>query len=61
MALIMLISVNMNAQKFSDLDKNPLDLASFPSRGSDKAIKVFYSRPQLKERAVNSLTQKDNV
>ncbi|MEH6538208.1 MAG: DUF2911 domain-containing protein [Psychroserpens sp.] len=52
MAFVMLISVNMNAQKFPGLDKSPLDLASFPSRGADKAIKVFYSRPQLKGRTL---------
>jgi hypothetical protein len=52
MAFVMLISVNMNAQEFPGLDKSPLDLASFPNRGADKAIKVFYSRPQLKGRTV---------
>ncbi|WP_296382323.1 DUF2911 domain-containing protein [Winogradskyella sp.] len=51
-AFMMLVSFNIEAQKFSGLDKSPLDLASFPSRGSDKAIKVFYSRPQLKGRTV---------
>jgi hypothetical protein len=51
-AFMMLISYNVDAQKFSGLDKSPLDLASFPSRGADKVIKVFYSRPQLKGRTV---------
>lgn len=50
--LTMLFSLNIEAQKFPGLDKSPLDLASFPSRGADKAIKVFYSRPQLKGRTV---------
>ncbi len=51
-AFMMLVSFNVEAQKFGGLDKSPLDLASFPSRGADKAIKVFYSRPQLKGRTV---------
>ncbi len=49
---MILVSFNVDAQKFAGLDKSPLDLASFPSRGADKAIKVFYSRPQLKGRTV---------
>ena len=51
-ALMMLVSFNADAQKFAPLDKSPLDLASFPNRGSDKLIKVFYSRPQLNGRTV---------
>ena len=51
-ALTMLVSTNVQAQKFPPLDKSPLDLASFPNRGADKLIKVFYSRPQLKGRTV---------
>lgn len=53
-ALTILISINVEAQKFAPLDKSPLDLASFPNRGSDKLIKVFYSRPQLKGRTVGT-------
>ncbi len=49
---LIVASTTMHAQKFPPLDKSPLDLASFPSRGSNKAIKVFYSRPQLKGRSV---------
>ena len=51
-AFAMLFATNATAQKFPGLDKSPLDLASFPNRGADKAIKVFYSRPQLKGRTV---------
>ena len=59
-AFMMLVSFNVDAQKFAPLDKSPMDLATFPSRG-EKLIKVYYSRPQLKGRAVKSLTQKDKV
>jgi len=51
-AFIMLLSFNGNAQKFASLDKSPLDLAAFPSRGN-KLIKVFYRRSQLKGRTVS--------
>ena len=53
-AFVMIFASEATAQKFSGLDKSPLDLASFPSRGSNKAIKVFYSRPQLKGRTVGT-------
>lgn len=57
MALIMLISIDMNAQKFADLDASPMDAASFPEshRVSKKIIKIIYSRPQLKERPIEKL------
>ena len=51
-AFMMLVSFNVDAQKFPPLDKSPLDLAAFPNRGANKLIKVFYSRPQLKGRTV---------
>lgn len=59
-AFMMLVSFNADAQEFRDLDKSPMDLATFPARG-EKLIKVYYSRPQLNGRAVKSLTQKDKV
>ena len=48
---------NVNAQKFSDLDVSPMDMASYPTsfRDSNKQIKVIYSRPQLKERTLDKL------
>ncbi|MCC1485490.1 DUF2911 domain-containing protein [Winogradskyella immobilis] len=52
-AFVMLLSFNAEAQKFSPLDKSPLDLASFSSEGG-KAIKVFYSRPYLKGRTIGT-------
>lgn len=51
-AFAMIFTTDATAQKFPGLDKSPLDLAAFPSRGANKAIKVFYSRPQLKGRTV---------
>ena len=60
-AFMMLVSFNVDAQEFRGLDKSPMDVSAFPSRGAEKLIKVYYSRPQLNGRAVNSLTQKDNV
>jgi len=53
-AFMMLLSSNVNAQKFPGLDVSPLDLAAYPSRGADKVIKVFYSRPQLKGRTIGT-------
>lgn len=46
-----------NAQKFAELDPSPMDAATFPSnyKIADKAIKVIYSRPQLKGRDVAKL------
>jgi len=55
--LLMLFSFNVNAQKFSGLDKSPMDAASFPSsyKVADKAVKIVYSRPQLNGRALSKL------
>lgn len=45
------------AQSFTGLDKSPMDAAAYPSsyRVSDKLVKVVYSRPQLKGRALSKL------
>ena len=58
-----LYSVNINAQKFSGLDKSPMDAASFPSsyKESNKLIKVIYSRPQLKGRELGTLAPNGKV
>ncbi|WP_298236822.1 DUF2911 domain-containing protein [uncultured Algibacter sp.] len=62
-AFIMLLSTNVDAQKFRGLDKSPMDAASFPAsyKVSDKLIKVVYSRPQLKGRELSSLAQNGKV
>ena len=42
------------AQDFKELDKSPMDVASFPDnyRVSEKVIKITYCRPQLKGRSL---------
>ena len=58
-----LLSTKMQSQKFSALDKSPMDVASFPSIHDDHntQVKVIYSRPQLKGRALDSLITKGKV
>ena len=62
-ALIMLLTTNVNAQKFSKLDKSPMDAAAFPAsyKESNKLIKIVYSRPQLKGRALSKLAPNGKV
>ena len=52
-AFMMLVSFNVDAQKFRGLDKSPLDAASMGS-GNKQLAKVYYSRPQLKGRTVGT-------
>lgn len=61
--LTLLFSFNANAQKFKDLDKSPMDAASYPSdyKESNKLIKVTYSRPQLKGRSIDKLAPNTKV
>ena len=51
------------AQKFSGLDKIPMDAASYPTsyKVSDKDVKVTYSRPQLKGRPLSKLAPNGEV
>jgi hypothetical protein len=62
-AFALLLSFNAEAQKFSGLDKSPMDAASYPSdyKVSDKLIKIVYSRPQLKDREVYDLAKPGKV
>lgn len=62
-AFIMLLSTNVDAQKFSKLDKSPMDAAAFPTsyKKANKLIKIVYSRPQLKGRALNTLAPNGKV
>lgn len=52
MLCLLMASNTAFSQNFPALDKSPADIASFPKRGSDKTIKVVYSRPQAKDRKV---------
>jgi len=63
MALAMVFSTETIAQDFNGMDKSPLDNASYPSdyKVSDKAIRVTYSRPQLKGRALAELAPNGKV
>ena len=60
---IMLLTLNVNAQKFAGLDKSPMDAASFPSsyKDSNKLVKIIYSRPQLKGRDLSALAPNGKV
>ncbi len=62
-AFILLASTNVNAQKFSGLDKSPMDAAAFPTsyKESNKLIKIIYSRPQLKGRDLSTLAPNGKV
>lgn len=62
-AFVMLLSTNVNAQKFSGLDKSPMDAASFPTsyKEANKLIKITYSRPQLKGRDLAKLAPNGKV
>ena len=53
----------VSAQKFSGLDKSPMDMTAFPSsyKVADKAVRVTYSRPQLKGRSVSELAPAGEV
>ena len=62
MAFAMLLSVNLNAQKFPGLDKSPLDISVYRTERNAPAIaKVVYSRPQLKGRDLSSLAPSGKV
>ena len=56
-ALCLIFTTSTLAQKFSGLDKSPMDVAAFPTsyKVADKLVKVTYSRPQLKGRAISEL------
>jgi hypothetical protein len=62
-AITIISSTEASAQKFSKLDKSPLDAASYPSsyKISDKVVKVVYGRPQLKGRDLAKLAPANKV
>ena len=56
-AFVMLLTTNVNAQKFPGLDKSPMDAASHPNdyKVSNKVAKIVYGRPQLNGRSLEKL------
>ncbi len=62
-AFLMVLSLNVNAQEFSDLDKSPMDSAAFPTsyKEANKQMKIIYSRPQLKGRKLSKLAPNGEV
>jgi len=62
-AVTMLLSSNVNAQKFPDLDKSPMDMASYPNDYKDpaKLVRIIYSRPQLKGRDLKTLIPEGKI
>ena len=63
LAALLLFATSISAQKFYDLDKSPADIVAYPSKYnvSDKMVKIIYSRPQLKGRAVEDLAPTGKV
>lgn len=63
LAIVLMFSNEMTAQKFAKLDKSPMDAAAYPAsyKESGKMVKVIYSRPQLKGRTVEKLAPSGKV
>ena len=63
MALAMVFSTTAFAQDFGGLDKSPMDMAAFPTsyKEAAKAVRVVYSRPQLKGRTLEKLAPAGEV
>jgi len=63
MALAMVFSTEAVAQEFSGMDKSPMDMAAFPTsyKDADKTVRIVYSRPQLKGRAMQELAPTGKV
>ncbi|MFV9550158.1 DUF2911 domain-containing protein [Algibacter sp. PT7-4] len=61
-AFIMLLTTSVNAQKFAEVDKSPLDASFYKmDRKSPAIIKVVYSRPYLKGRSLSDLAPNGKV
>lgn len=63
MAFTMIFTTEALAQKFSGLDKSPMDMAAYPNdyKKANKAMRVIYSRPQLKGRSLSELAPAGKV
>jgi hypothetical protein len=59
----LVFTTSATAQKFSGLDKSPMDMASFPTdyKVSDKVVRITYGRPQLKNRSLTELAPMGQV
>ncbi len=57
LTFVMLLTTNVEAQKFPGLDKSPMDAASHPNdyKVSNKVAKIVYGRPQLNDRSLEKL------
>tara|TARA_R110000868_G_scaffold21640_10_gene89806 strand:+ start:1819 stop:2370 length:552 start_codon:yes stop_codon:yes gene_type:complete len=57
LVVCLIFTTSSNAQKFSSLDKSPMDATAYPtsSKEANKLVKVIYSRPQLKGRSIAEL------
>lgn len=63
MAFAIIFTIDANAQKFSGLDKSPMDMAAYPNdyKIANKSVRVIYSRPQLKGRTLAELAPAGKV
>jgi hypothetical protein len=63
LVLTLVFSTTATAQKFSGLDKSPMDQALYPDAHSKKAalVRITYSRPQLKGRSLSELAPMGQV
>lgn len=63
LGVTLFLGSNVLAQKFPDLDKSPMDMATFPNdhKSPTKTVKIIYSRPQLKGRSINDLAPNGKV
>jgi hypothetical protein len=61
--ITLISSLQITAQEFKNLDKSPMDMASYPSsyKISEKLVKVIYSRPQLNGRDLVKLAPPEKV
>ena len=61
LAVAMLFSTEISAQKFRGLDKSPLDVATYSTKADGAVAKIVYSRPQLKGRSMATLAPAGKV
>ena len=52
MAFLCCITLTVNAQKFDDLDKSPMDVTMYRTPDKQALARVIYSRPQKRDRKI---------